>query len=126
MDTTDPFEPVCIEWIDPRLTLNGWVAISEVNATVIHCTSIGYILSETEDVLCLGSTVSDAGQVTPQWVIPKVLITNRVSLSGRGDKNDGVMRTFVMAVQSTGSDGGANGGVGGAGGGAGGVISHVG
>jgi len=111
MDTSDLFEPVCIEWIDPRLTLNGWVAISEVNATVIHCTSIGYILSETEDVLCLGSTVSDAGQVTPQWVIPKVLITNRVSLSGRG-------------VQSTGSDGGANGGVGGAGGGAGWLFSH--
>ncbi|MBA4180245.1 MAG: hypothetical protein C0506_06600 [Anaerolinea sp.] len=73
----DAFPLVTIEWMDARVAKGGWVNIGEYEPSLITCRSVGFVVSETDDLIALASTLNSAGQSMPTVVIPKAWIVSR-------------------------------------------------
>lgn len=62
-----------VVWID-AVADSGWE--SKTKAEVHHCTTIGYLVDETDEAICLASTWS-IDQTNARMHIPKAWIKNR-------------------------------------------------
>ena len=66
-----------VSWIDAVADV-GWEA--KTKAEIHHCITVGYIVDETDEALCLASTWS-IDQTNARMHIPKAWIKNRKVLS---------------------------------------------
>ena len=64
---------VQVEWID-AVADSGWEA--KVSAAIHHCTTVGFLVDETDEAICLASTWS-IDQTNARMHIPKAWIKNR-------------------------------------------------
>ena len=64
---------VQIEWID-AVADSGWEA--KVVASIHHCVTVGFLVDETDEAICLASTWS-IDQTNSRMHIPKAWIKNR-------------------------------------------------
>ena len=64
---------VSIEWID-AVADSGWE--DKTKAAIHHCTTIGFLVDETDEAICLASTWS-VDQTNARMHIPKAWIKNR-------------------------------------------------
>lgn len=62
-----------VSWIDAVADV-GWEA--KTKAEIHHCTTVGYLVDETDEALCLASTWS-IDQTNARMHIPKAWIKNR-------------------------------------------------
>jgi hypothetical protein len=75
MDTTKPI--IYIEWVD-AVADNGWA--SGTKAEVHECKTVGFLIDETDNALCIASTVS-LSDTNARMHIPKAWIKNRRKIS---------------------------------------------
>ena len=68
---------VQVTWIDAVADV-GWEA--KTKAEIHHCITVGYVVDETEEALCLASTWS-IDQTNARMHIPKAWIKNRKVLA---------------------------------------------
>ena len=66
-----------VSWIDAVADV-GWE--SKTKAEIHHCITVGYLIDETDEALCLASTWS-IDQTNARMHIPKAWIKNRKVLS---------------------------------------------
>jgi hypothetical protein len=66
-----------VSWIDAVADV-GWEA--KTKAEIHHCITVGYLVDETDEALCLASTWS-VDQTNARMHIPKAWIKNRKVLS---------------------------------------------
>ena len=66
-----------VSWIDAVADV-GWEA--KTKAEIHHCTTVGYLIDETDEALCLASTWS-IDQTNARMHIPKAWIKNRKVLA---------------------------------------------
>lgn len=77
---------VCIEWVDSS-TARGWHALKDIDDSLSHCVSVGWLWHDTNDVKVLLANVSlstDDGTVdmaTDAITIPHAAITAMHDLS---------------------------------------------
>jgi len=75
MDTTPSI--VQVSWID-AVADSGWE--EKTKAEIHHCVTVGFLIDETEEALCIASTWSH-NQTNARIHIPKAWINNRKVLS---------------------------------------------
>ena len=75
MDTTKPL--IYIEWVD-AVADNGWASGSK--AEVHDCKTVGFLIDETDQAICIASTVS-MSDTNARMHIHKAWIKNRRRLS---------------------------------------------
>lgn len=69
-----------IEWTDAR-SEDGWAELKDLDMRCAAITTVGYLIEETTDLICLAASKDDrTGQVAGIMYIPKVCIRNRSSL----------------------------------------------
>lgn len=93
-----------VSWIDAVADV-GWE--SKTKAEIHHCITVGYLIDETDEALCLASTWS-IDQTNARMHIPKAWIKNRKVLSnentvsqGKGAKPTKVGRKATVRKVST-------------------------
>jgi hypothetical protein len=93
-----------VSWIDAVADV-GWE--SKTKAEIHHCITVGYLVDETLDALCLASTWS-VDQTNARMHIPKAWIKNRKVLAredtisqGKGTKPAKVGRKATVRKVST-------------------------
>ena len=74
-----------VEWID-AIADNGWSKMDDCE-DVSHCKTIGYLIKETEEGICLASTISEK-ECNARITIPKQWIKRKkwVALDGKKTK----------------------------------------
>lgn len=78
-------KPVLVEWVDSAQPIPGWRLTSTPPISdVVHCQSVGWIVSETDEVLMLVPNVGNLGLESEQGSgfirIPIAAITRRAQL----------------------------------------------
>jgi len=68
---------ISIDWID-AVADSGWE--DKTKAAIHHCTTVGFLVDETDEAICLASTWS-VDQTNARMHIPKAWIKNRKVLS---------------------------------------------
>ena len=93
-----------VSWIDAVADV-GWE--SKTKAEIHHCITVGYLVDETDEALCLASTWS-VDQTNARMHIPKAWIKNRKVLAredtisqGKGTKSAKVGRKATVRKVST-------------------------
>jgi hypothetical protein len=93
-----------VSWIDAVADV-GWE--SKTKAEIHHCITVGYLVDETDEALCLASTWS-VDQTNARMHIPKAWIKNRKVLArentisqGKGTKSPKVGRKATVRKVST-------------------------
>ena len=72
---------VMVTWVDAR-SEDGWTELSELDVRVARINTVGYVVDETEDILCVAGSVDEVTkQVSGLMFIPKVCIINKCSLT---------------------------------------------
>lgn len=72
---------IVIEWLDAR-SEDGWSEEKDLDMHVAKVTSMGHLVQETEDVLCVAASVdARTGQLSGIMFIPQVCILKRYSVS---------------------------------------------
>ena len=87
---------VQIEWID-AVADSGWEA--KVSAAIHHCTTVGFLVDETDEAICLASTWS-IDQTNARMHIPKAWIKNRKVLLDEPTKVSGQRRKTARSKKS--------------------------
>jgi len=64
-----------IEWMD-AFSDEGWKSDDEIE-TVFRCSSIGYLIKEDKNSVCISTTMGRNGQCIDPLSIPKGMITKR-------------------------------------------------
>ena len=80
-----------VSWIDAVADV-GWEA--KTKAEIHHCITVGYLIDETEEALCLASTWS-SDQTNARMHIPKAWIKNRKVLSRENTISKGERSQFT-------------------------------
>jgi hypothetical protein len=83
MDWCFAMKVVYVEWID-AVADSGWDAFDKAEP-VHYCRTIGYLVKETNDGLCIASTVSDK-ECNARITIPKAWIKKRKTVAVNGQK----------------------------------------
>lgn len=79
------FEPVFLEWYDSA-GMYGWVNLSEAQGLASYrCSTLGFVIEETDDVLTISQSYSAAEpdyeqRVFGVFTIPKVAILKRFAV----------------------------------------------
>ncbi len=65
---------ILVEWVDSR-SEDGWTEQECLDVRVAHITTLGCLVRETDDVLCVAATTDEVtGQVAGIMFIPKVCV----------------------------------------------------
>lgn len=84
---------VVVDWLDSRSD-DGWTEQDSLEMRVAEITTVGQVAKETEDVLCVASSVDAAtGQLSGIMFIPKCCIVKRWDMPpspGPEDAKDGL------------------------------------
>jgi len=72
------FTPVYIEWID-SFVMNGWVPIEETTVSDLLIKTIGWVVEDGEDAICITPSYSEENVSSP-LTIPKCAIINMYTL----------------------------------------------
>ena len=92
----DATKIVVIEWLDAQAEAS-WE--ENVKAHLAECTSVGFLISETKDAVCLASTWAEPHS-NCRIHIPKKWITSRKEISiGEEDESSSVQRTSEPATR---------------------------
>lgn len=83
MDGGYTLKIIYIEWID-AVADSGWEEYDKSD-DVHHCKSIGYLVKETKEGICLASTISDK-ESNARITIPKAWIRKRRTVVISGEK----------------------------------------
>ena len=70
---------VQVEWLDAQ-TSHGWEAQDEVEQTVPLVTTVGFLIVENEDLICLASTVGKDRSHNSRITIPVGMIKTKKTL----------------------------------------------
>jgi len=69
-----------ITWVDSRFAEDGWLRPSEIDQTPTTAETVGWVILETEDILCMASSRGLLSQYCGVIVIPQVCVTSRTKL----------------------------------------------
>lgn len=70
-----------VDWLDSRSD-DGWTEQDSLDMRVAKITTLGHVVQETEDVLCIASSRDDhTGQLSGIIYIPKQCVLMRGTLS---------------------------------------------
>lgn len=77
---------VAVEWLDAAGCPQGWVLCDESRPGLTEIQSVGWVMDETDDYLCIAPTISDGSKgqapgVMGMITIPKACIVKRCSLN---------------------------------------------
>lgn len=67
---------IIISWIDAH-DISGWKDESEIIAQPANVTSVGYLVKESDNALCLAQTIAHDEVYNNIIIIPKVNILNK-------------------------------------------------
>lgn len=82
MPRTKIGSPVLVDWVDTA-SYDRWIKPQDVNHTMEVCHTLGWVISETEDVLTVAADWGQESQsVSGLMFIPKVAILRRRRLVG--------------------------------------------
>ncbi len=66
-----------VRWVDSRYQ-DGWIEQEDIEPKIAKISTLGYIVKETDEVLCIASSIHEASrQVSGTMCIPKVCIFSR-------------------------------------------------
>jgi hypothetical protein len=78
MSERKPKEMLLVDWVDSSAA-HGWNHIDAINPALKVCTSIGFLINETEDALIIAAHLSfDPDLCCGDMSIPKVAIVKRL------------------------------------------------
>ncbi len=77
---------VIVNWID-AWSEDGWTELSEIDMQTANITTLGHLVQETDDVLCIAAS-KDArtGQLSGIMYIPKVCVLDRHEISEKNNE----------------------------------------
>lgn len=79
--TVSEYRPVYIVWLDSSgSSYQGWHSIESHNHDVAKIETVGFVISETEEILSLAMNVSENDNMMGDISIPKFAIVKRVDL----------------------------------------------
>lgn len=82
-------EILFVRWVDSSAA-HGWNHIEAINPALKVCTSIGFLINETDDALILAAHLSfDPDLCCGDMSIPKVAIIQRTPLHGPSEVAEG-------------------------------------
>jgi len=67
-------------WVDSRFADDGWLRVEEIDQTPTTAETVGWVILETKDILCIGSSRGILGQYCGVIVIPQCCVTSRTIL----------------------------------------------
>lgn len=66
-DTEASARPFLITWLDSRQPVPGWQLLDDIEVPdVCRCQTVGFIVQEDEELLCIAQSVADLGGKHPQ------------------------------------------------------------
>jgi hypothetical protein len=66
---------VKIEWVDISSGTAHWTDIDEIEPELMKCTSVGVVIRETEELICIAQNYSaDSGLVADTMLFPKSVV----------------------------------------------------
>jgi len=79
---------VKIDWIDSRSPTNRWEHLSELEANICHCSSVGYLIKDTDELKVIAANLADIDdteslQASAVKAIPSCCVTRIVDLIER-------------------------------------------
>jgi hypothetical protein len=78
MKALPPTEICC--WLDARSD-DGWTEQTDLDMRVAKITTLGFVVQETEEVLCIAASLDErTGQVSGIMYIPKQCVLSRRSI----------------------------------------------
>ena len=85
--TNSTARPVRVDWLDSKQPVPGWQWVSELEApTPARCTSIGFLVGESDEALVLAQSLADADdhehtQAGGAMTIPRACVLNLSELA---------------------------------------------
>lgn len=79
------FKVVCINWVDSQIASFTWCHIDEVPSNIAEVSTVGFLISETKDIVTIASSLSlkenSENQVSSVINIPKCCIRSKKTIS---------------------------------------------
>lgn len=73
---------VKIEWLDAHGDGGGWMQIDEIGPVMPPCMTVGFVVKENDEFLCVIQSHGFDGQYYNHLCIPKAMIIEIVDLLG--------------------------------------------
>jgi hypothetical protein len=67
-----------IEWLDAHGDGGGWMMTEEITPKMKACSTVGYVVAEDDDYICVVQTHGLDGQYYNHMCVPKGMIVNIV------------------------------------------------
>lgn len=65
---------VRIEWLDAHGDGGGWMLVDEIKPQMKHCVTVGFVVAEDKEFLCVVQTHGFDGQYYNHLCVPKGMI----------------------------------------------------
>ena len=70
-----------IDWLDICSATTNWTDLNDLEVSPLQCSSVGYVVKETEDYICIAQNYNESGNlVADTMTFPRSIITNFVYL----------------------------------------------
>lgn len=79
------YKVVCINWVDSQIASLTWCHIDEVPQNIAKVSTVGFLISETKEIVTIASSLSlkenSESQVSSVINIPKCCIKSKKTIS---------------------------------------------
>lgn len=75
---------VLVTWFDAHIPAAGWRNEGANPALPLRCSTVGFVIEDSESFIALASTVNDARQHMPTVTIPRNWVINVTALTTEG------------------------------------------
>ena len=65
------YRMVLVHWVDAHIPSAGWRSAGEAASAPLACSTIGFVIEDSEAFIALASTINDARQHMPAVTIPR-------------------------------------------------------